>query len=77
MLVKFSGHAKRRAKLYKIPGSIVNNILSDLDLSDGEYEFIRDMSGFKYPIKIVGCVLSGKEALKKQIKSSPKQEKLF
>ena len=56
MIIKFSRHAKRRAKLYQIPESIVENILSDLDLSDGEHDLIRTVSGFKYPIKIVVSV---------------------
>jgi len=54
--VKFSRHAKRRAKLYEIPESTIEKILADSDLNDGEYEFIRDIAGFKYPIKIVGSV---------------------
>lgn len=58
MIVKFSRHAKRRAKLYNIPESTVEKILTDLDLSDGEHELIRDVPGFKYPIKIVVAVES-------------------
>ena len=56
MIVKFSRHAKRRAKLYKIAESMVKKILEDSDLSDGEHEVIRNVSGFKYPIKIVVLV---------------------
>ncbi len=56
MVIKFSRHAKRRAKLYKIPKSTVERILATLELADGEHEFIRDISGFKYPIKIVVAV---------------------
>ena len=51
--VKFSRHAKRRAKLYEIPESTVEKMLANLDLSDGEHELIRDIAGFRYPIKIV------------------------
>ncbi len=58
MIVKFSRHAKRRAKLYKIPESIVENILDGLHLNDGEHEIINNVSGFKYPIKIVVAVES-------------------
>jgi len=54
--IKFSRHAKRRAKLYEIPKSTIEKILSDLDLNDGEYELIRDIAGFRYPIKIVVSV---------------------
>ena len=53
MVVKFSRHAKRRAKLYKIPESTVEKILADSGLSDGDHEVIRNVSGFKYPIKLL------------------------
>jgi len=33
-------------------------MLADLDLSDGDHELIRNVSGFKYPIKIVVSVES-------------------
>ncbi len=56
MIIKFSRHAKRRAQLYKIPQSTVERILATLELADGEHELIRDISGFKYPIKIVVAV---------------------
>ena len=56
MVIKFSRHAERRAKLYKIPKATVEKILTTLKLTDGEYEFIRNISGFKYPIKIVVAV---------------------
>ena len=58
MVVKFSRHAKRRAKLYKIPESTVEKILADSDLSDGDHEVIKNVPGFKYPIKIVVSVES-------------------
>jgi hypothetical protein len=50
MLINFSRHAKRRAKLYKIPQSAIEKFLSDLDLKDGEHEFIEDFPGFQYPV---------------------------
>ena len=56
MIVNFSRHAKRRAKLYELPESTIEKILADSDLSDGEHELIRNVSGFKYPIKIVVAV---------------------
>lgn len=56
MIVKFSRHAKRRARLYEIPESTVEKILANSDLSEGEHEVIRDIAGFKYPIKIVVSV---------------------
>jgi len=56
VIIKVSRHAKRRAALYKIPKSTVERILATLELADGEHELIRDISGFKYPIKIVVAV---------------------
>jgi hypothetical protein len=38
--------------------SLVEKILADLNLSDGDHELIRNVSGFKYPIKIVVSVES-------------------
>ena len=58
MIIKFSRHAKRRAKLYNIPELPVEEILRSLDLHDGEHELIRDIPGFKYPIKIVFSIES-------------------
>ena len=56
MIVKFSRHAKRRAKLYKIPEPTLEKILVDSDLSNGEHEIVKDVSSFTYPIKIVVSV---------------------
>jgi len=53
VVIKFSRHAKRRAKLYNISEDIVINILENLELSKGEHEIIKDVEGFKYPLKIV------------------------
>jgi hypothetical protein len=58
MLVKFSRHAKRRVKLYSIPESTIENILVNMDLTQGEHEVIKNVSGFRYPIKIVVAVES-------------------
>lgn len=56
MEIKFSRHAKRRVKLYGISESIVIDILRDMNLHQGEHEIIKDVSGFKYPLKIVVSV---------------------
>ncbi len=56
MMIRFSRHAKRRAKLYDIPEIRIEKILADLDLHEGEHELIREVPGFKYPIKIVVSV---------------------
>ena len=59
MIIQFSRHAKRRAKLYGIPETTVESILSRHELSEGEHEIISDVPGFKYPIKIVVKVENG------------------
>ena len=56
MKIRLSRHAKRRAKLYKIPESTIEKILADVDLNDGEHEVIKSVSGFRYPLKIVVAV---------------------
>lgn len=56
MEIKFSRHAKRRAKLYGISESMVIDILRNMNLHQGEHEVIKDVPGFKYPLKIVVSV---------------------
>jgi len=51
--IKFSRHAKRRAKLYKISESTILDLLTSLKLHKGEHEILRNIAGFKYPLKIV------------------------
>jgi len=56
VIIKFSRHAKRRAKLYKIPESAVKKIVEAANWDEGEYELVKDISGFKFPIKTVVVV---------------------
>lgn len=56
MEVKFSRHAKRRGKLYKIPESTLLKVLRKRNLPCGNYEIIENVEGFKYPLKIVVTV---------------------
>ncbi|WP_295447375.1 hypothetical protein [uncultured Thiodictyon sp.] len=51
--VKFSRHAQRRAKLYNIPQAVVEKMVADANVPDGEHEIISEVLGFKYPLKIV------------------------
>jgi len=55
MEIKFSRHAKRRARLYGIPESTVSAILAKMNLPQGEHEIIEDI-GQRYPLKIVVSV---------------------
>jgi hypothetical protein len=54
--VNFSRLAKRRAKLCDIPELTIEEILVGLELHNGEHELIKEVPGFKYPIKIVVSV---------------------
>ena len=56
MEIKFSRHAKRRAKLYGISETTIKDILTKMSLKRGEHEIIKDVSGFKYPLKIAVSV---------------------
>jgi len=56
MKIRFSRHAKRRAKLYGIPETIISDLLTDLNFHQVEHEIIRNVSGCKYPLKIVVSV---------------------
>lgn len=56
MEIKFSRHAKRRAKLYGISETTITNILTNLRLHQGGHEIIRDVAGLKYPLKIAVSV---------------------
>jgi hypothetical protein len=54
--IKFSRHAKRRARLYKIPEETIKKILERKVLFQGTQEIIEKVEGFKYPLKIVVAV---------------------
>ena len=56
MEIKFSRHAKRRAKLYEISETTITAILTKMNLHQGEHEIIKHVPGFKYPLKIVVSV---------------------
>ncbi len=58
MEIRFSRHAKRRAKLYGIPEPTVEQIIANASLTDGENQIIEHAPGFKFPLKIV-AVLEG------------------
>ena len=56
MVINFSRHAKRRAKLYNISELTIEEILMGMEFKDGEHQLIKNVPGFKYPIKIVVSV---------------------
>jgi len=55
MEIRFSRHAKRRARLYGISESTITAILASMNLDNGEHEIIKEI-GMKYPLKIVVAV---------------------
>jgi len=56
MKIKFSRHARRRARLYRIPLSLIEDILKKKDLTPGKHEIIETVSGCRFPLKIVVSV---------------------
>ena len=57
MRVKFSHHARRRAKLYRLSLSAIEDVLRDKNLSVGKHEVVEEMEEQqKFPIKIVVSV---------------------
>ena len=56
MEIKFSRHAKRRAKLYHIPETTILKVLEGKELTHGDPEIIEYVEGFKYPLKLVVTV---------------------
>ena len=53
MKIIFSRHAKRRAKLYNIPESVVVDLLSGVHFMPGEHQIIRQIDDFNFPLKII------------------------
>jgi len=51
--IKFSRHAKRRLQLYKIPTGIIIEVLEEKELASGNQAIVKNVEGFKYPLKIV------------------------
>ena len=56
MEIRLSRHAKRRGKLYKISEGLVRKILEEKTLGDGQHEFVENIEGFKFPLKVVVSV---------------------
>ena len=59
--IKFSRHAKRRAKLYRISEETVKQAIEQTDLAKGKQEIVKEVPGLTYPLKIV-ISLDGKVA---------------
>jgi len=57
MFIKFSRHAKRRIKLYKIPEALILTLLKKTTYSFGQQEIIEYVPGYHLPIKVVFDVI--------------------
>lgn len=55
-MMRFSRHAKRRAKLYDIHLSTIEDIVKRADLKNGKNEILATVPGHAYPLKIVVSV---------------------
>jgi hypothetical protein len=53
MKIKFSRHAKRRAKLYRIYLEDIKGLLKSTNLSKGNQGIIKSLEGYTLPIKVV------------------------
>ena len=56
MKIEFSRHARRRAKLYRIPESTVEAIVSEKCRPEGQHELVVDVPEMRYPSKVVVVV---------------------
>jgi len=53
MKIKYSRHAKRRAKLYRVSLADIESLLKRSKLTQGKQEIVNFIEGFKLPIKVV------------------------
>ena len=53
MKIKFSRHAKRRARLYRISLADIENLLEKIELQIGKQEIVESLAGYTLPIKVV------------------------
>jgi hypothetical protein len=53
MDIRFSRHAKRRAKLYNLSLSVITEAISEEALQDGQQEILKTIPGMSYPLKII------------------------
>ncbi len=53
MVILFSRHAKRRAKLYGLSEEVMKLILKDADLKQGRQELLKQVEPSRYPIKFI------------------------
>lgn len=55
-MIKYTRHAKRRRKLYKITESEIEKVIESgkkIKINHEKFEFIHDIKGKKLPLKVV------------------------
>ena len=53
MKIKYSRHAKRRAKLYNISLRDIESLIKNSKLVQGKQELVKSIEGHTFPIKVV------------------------
>ena len=53
MKIRLSRHAKRRAKLYKIPEEVISDVLKTAPNTPGKNEITKKLNNFQFPLKII------------------------
>lgn len=56
LLIRFSRHARRRAKLYGIPEAAVEQLVAEAMLTTGENVILGQVPGISYPVKVVAAL---------------------
>jgi len=56
MKISFSRHARRRIRLYKIPESVILQIIENTHLALGKHTLIQKVADKELPVKIVVVV---------------------
>lgn len=59
MRVKFTRHARRRAKLYSLAEGRLADLVREAQPPAGTQTILRDIPGVPYPVKIVVAVEEG------------------
>ncbi|NOZ25037.1 MAG: DUF4258 domain-containing protein [Nitrospirae bacterium] len=53
MKIKYSRHAKRRAKLYNISLADIELLLKTSKLLQGKQEFVKSIEGYNLPLTVI------------------------
>ena len=53
MKIKYSRHAKRRAKLYRVSLADIENLLKSSKLVQWKQEIVKFIEGYTFPINVI------------------------